>query len=84
MVYKEDFIYNIYCGTHMTEGVTDNMVWIQGTMMPWFKTRLGSEKRKKHPYYICIIYRVKSECYINIGLHLKHILGDPHNRWCYG
>ena len=48
MVYKEDFIYNIYCGTHVTDGVTDNMVWIQGTRMSWFNTRLGPEKRKKH------------------------------------
>ena len=56
MVYKQDFIYNIYCGTHVTDGVTDDIVWIQGTRMPWFNTRLGPEKEKKHTSYICIIY----------------------------
>ena len=55
MVYIEDFIYNIYCGTHMTDGVTDDMVCIQGTRMPWFKTRLGPEKRKKYILYMYYI-----------------------------
>ena len=54
MVYIEDFIYNIYCGTHMTDGVTDDIVCIQVTRMPW--TRLGPEK--KHTAYICIIYLI--------------------------
>ena len=79
MVYKEDFIYNIYCGTHVTDGVTDNMVWMQGTRMSWFNTRLGPEKRNNmhniyciHLIYLLYIYiyiayicRVKSEWYIN-------------------
>ena len=52
MVYKLEFIYNIYCGTHVNDGVTDNIVWIQGTRISWFNTRLGPEKRKK----VCIIY----------------------------
>ena len=55
MVYIEDFLYNIYCGNHMTDGVTDDIVWIQGTRMPWFKTRLGLEKRIK-AYILCIYY----------------------------
>ena len=42
----------------MTDGVTDDIVWIQGTRRPWFKTRLGPEKRKKHTSYICIIYLI--------------------------
>ena len=42
----------------MTDGVTDDIVWIQGTRLPWFETRLGPEKRKKHTYYICIIYLI--------------------------
>ena len=61
MVYKLDFIFNIYCGTHMTDGVTDDIVWIQGTRMPWFNTGLGPEKRKKEKMqttYICIIYLI--------------------------
>ena len=79
MVYKEDFIYNIYCGTHVTDGVTDDMVWIQGTMMPWFNTRLGPEKRKKEKVYIIyllyilyVIYIVNIlyACYISYILHI--------------
>ena len=32
MVYKLDYIYKIHCGTHVTDGVTDNIVWnkVQG------------------------------------------------------
>ena len=42
----------------MTDGVTDDIVWIQGTRIPWFNTRLGTEKRKKPTSYICIIYLI--------------------------
>ena len=41
----------------MTDGVTDDIVWIQGTRMPWFNTRLGPEKGK-NTSYICIIYLI--------------------------
>ena len=34
MVYKEDFIYNIYGESHVTDGVTDDIVWKQGMRMP--------------------------------------------------
>ena len=44
---------------HVTDGVTDDILWIQGTRMPLFNTRLGSEK--KDTSYICIIYLL---CYI--------------------
>ena len=44
----------------MTNGVTDDIVWIQGTGMPWFNTRLVPEKRKKHTSYICIIYLISN------------------------
>ena len=44
--------------THVTDGVTDDIVWIQGTRMPWFNTRLGAEKEKKDTSYICIIYLI--------------------------
>ena len=43
----------------MTDGVTDDIVWIQGTRIPWFNTRLSSEKGKKSIhliYLICNIY----------------------------
>ena len=42
----------------MTDGVTDDIVWIQGTGMPWFNTWLRPEKRKKHTSFICIIYLI--------------------------
>ena len=42
----------------MTDGVMDDIFWIPGTRMPWFNTRLGPEKRKKHTSYICIIYHI--------------------------
>ena len=32
-VYKLDFIYNIYWVKHVTNGVSDDIVWIQGTRM---------------------------------------------------
>ena len=57
MIFKKDFIYNIYWVTHMTDGVTDDIVWIQGTRMPWFNTRLGHLK-KKYTSYIRIIYLI--------------------------
>ena len=47
--------------THVTDGVTDDIVWIQGTRMPWFNIRLGpekSKKEKKQTSYICIIYLI--------------------------
>ena len=40
----------------MTDGVTDDVVLIQGTRMTWFNTSSCPEKRKKHTSYICIIY----------------------------
>ena len=45
----------------MTDGVTDYIVWKEGTRMPYFNTRLGPEKRKKEKKqatYICIIYLI--------------------------
>ena len=44
--------------THMTDDVTDDIVWIQGTRITWFNTKLGPEKRKKHTSYIYIIYLI--------------------------
>ena len=42
--------------TDVTDGLKDDIVWIQGTRMPWFNTRLGA--KKKHTNYICIIYLI--------------------------
>ena len=92
----------------MTDGVTDDIVLIQGTRMTWLNIRLGPEKRKKSIdlicvlyilyicniyciYLICILYilyiayirRAKSKWYIN-RTSFTTIMGDPHDRWCYG
>ena len=52
----------------MTDGVTDDIVWIQGTRMPSFNTWLVPKNREKsiHPinvlyilyliYIVCILY----------------------------
>ena len=76
MVYKEDFIYNIYCGTHVTNGVTDDIVWMQGTRMPWFETRLGSEKKKRiHIIYVLyILYVIYIVCILYI--YILHIYAE--------
>ena len=58
MVYKLDFSYNIYSGTNVTDGVTDDIDSIQGARMPWLNTRLGPEKRKNIHSYICIVYLI--------------------------
>ena len=42
----------------MTDGVTDDIFWIQGTRIPSFNNWLCFEKRKKHTSYICIIYLI--------------------------
>ena len=46
--------------THVTDGVTDDIVWIQDTRVPWFNTRLGHLKKEKvyifYTYYILYIY----------------------------
>ena len=50
----------------MTDGVTDDIVWIQGTRMPWFNTRLGPEKRKKaYILYMYYIFNVRYILYIS-------------------
>ena len=68
----------MYWVNHKTDGVTDDIVWIQDTRMPWFITRLGPEKRKKHSSYICIkylicnIYCIYLIC-ISYTLHIAYI-----------
>ena len=53
MVYKLDFIYKINCGTHMTDGVTVNIV-VRG----YHGSIPGGvlKKEKRHTSIICIIY----------------------------
>ena len=40
----------------MNDGVTDNIVWIEGTRMSWFNTRFRPEKRKKSMHNIYVLY----------------------------
>ena len=46
----------------MSDGVTDDIILIQGTRIPWFNTRLGDLKKEKSInlvyvlYVLCIIY----------------------------
>ena len=64
MGYKLDILYNIDWVTHVTDGVTDNIVSLQGTRMPLFNTRLGLEKGKKA--YILYMYYILYISYIAI------------------
>ena len=56
----------IYIGLHLqnilvtqvTDGVTDDIVWIQGIRMPWFNTGLGLEKPKRKKAYILYMYYI--------------------------
>ena len=41
--------------TQVTDGVTDDIVWIEGTKMPWFNTRLGIGKKKAYILYMYYI-----------------------------
>ena len=70
MIYKKDFIYIIYWVNHMTDGVTVDIIWIQGTRMPWFDTRLGHLK-KKYTSDICSIYLIS---YIYIEYIFMYII----------
>ena len=59
----------------MTDGVTDDIVWIQGMRMPWFNTRLGPEKRKKaFILYVLYILYVIYIVYILYAYDLSYIL----------
>ena len=61
----------------MTDDLTDDIFWIQGTRMPWFDTRLDYLKKEKIIHFIYVLYilytslyiayicKVKSVCYIN-------------------
>ena len=60
----------------MTDGVTDDIFWIQGTRMPLFNTRLGLEKRKKsiHFIYVLNILYVIYIVYILYAYYISNIL----------
>ena len=48
----------------MTDGVTDNIVWILGARMAWLNIRLGPEKKSIHIIYVLYILYVIYIVYI--------------------
>ena len=60
----------------MTDRVTDNIVWIQGTRMPWFNTRLGQLKKEKsiHLIYVLYILYIIYIVYILYVYYISYIL----------
>ena len=60
----------------MTDGVTDDIVWIQGTRIPWFNNRLGPEKEKRIKAYILYMYYISYMLYIWYisYMHIKYLI----------
>ena len=54
--------------THVTDGVTDDIVWLQGKSMPLFKTGwvLKKEKKKKRKQLIYVLYILYVIYFVNI------------------
>ena len=50
----------------MKDGVTDNIIWIQGTRISWFNTRLCPEKIKKSIHNIYVLYILYVKYIVNI------------------
>ena len=79
--------------THVSNGGTDDIFWIQGTRMLWFKTRLGPEKRKKKKHtsyireygstlYVGMVRVVSFSPYIGIGAKFRIRLKIAKTRLC--
>ena len=62
--------------THVTDGVTDDIFWIQGTRMPCLNTRLGLLKKEKstHLIYVLNIIYVTYIVYILNAYYICYIL----------
>ena len=60
----------------MTDGVTDDIFWIQGTRMPWLNTRLVPENRKKRIHLIYVLYMlyIIYNVYILYAYYISYIL----------
>ena len=60
----------------MTDGVTDDIVLIQGTRMTWLNNSSGPEKRKKsiHLIYVLYILYVIYIVYILYAYYISYIL----------
>ena len=55
--------------THVTDGVTDDIVRIQGTTMTWFNTKFSSQKKA----YILYMYKLSYMQYI-LYISYMHII----------
>ena len=57
----------------MNDGVTDDIVWIKGTRMPWFNTRLGLKKEKAYILYKYDISFMQYILYISY-MHIIYLI----------
>ena len=73
MVYKLDFIYKIYCGTHVTDGVTVNIV-VRGYHGSIPGGVLKKEKKSIHLLYVLYILSVIYIVYILYAYYTSYIL----------
>ena len=61
--------------TDVIDGVTDDIVWIQGMRMPCFNTRLGCDKEKSiHLIYVLYILYVIYIVYNFYAYYISYIL----------
>ena len=58
--------------TNVTDDVTDDIFWIEGTRMPWFNTRLGHLKKERSIHLIYVLY-ILYTIYIVNNLYLYYI-----------
>ena len=73
MVYKLNFIYKIHCGTHMTDGVTVNIV-VRGYHGSIPGLILKKEKKSIHLLYELYILYVIYIVYILYAYYISYIL----------
>ena len=71
MVYKKDFIYKIHCGTHVTYGVTDNIVGrgCHGSIPGW----VVKKEKKKNTLYMYYISYMSYILYISY-MHIIYLI----------
>ena len=63
MCYINRTSFTSYIGeTHVTDDLTDDIIWIQGTRMPWFDSKLGHLKKEK--VYILYMFYISYILYI--------------------
>ena len=50
----------------MTDDLTDDIIWKQGSRMPWFDTRLGHMKKEK--VNVLYLFYISYILHIHVGL----------------